>query len=105
VPPKTSYSDRIFTTDAVGYPGAIHIIEKNGRKDFTPLINKALELGGWAEEKKLTGINGGSEVMTGFARNSVLSVAGKLVEAVKDGAIRRFLLVGGCDGAKVVRSY
>lgn len=105
MPPRPSYADRIFTTDAVGYPGAIHIIEENGRKDFTPLIRKAIELGGWAEDRKLTGINKGSEVMTGFARNAVLNVAGKIIEAVKAGAIRRFLLVGGCDGAKAVRSY
>ena len=59
--PKASYSDRIFTTSVVGYPGLQHIPEgKNGVKDFTPVINKALELGGWPEDKTFTGINGGT---------------------------------------------
>jgi len=105
MPPLPSYSDRIFTTDAVGYPGIKHIKGDNGRKDFTPLISKALELGGWAEDKKLTGINGGSEVMTGFAHNTVLGVADKVIEAVKAGAIKHFFLVGGCDGARAGRNY
>lgn len=105
MPPQPSYSDRIFTTDAVGFPGIKHIQGENGRKDFTPLINKALELGGWAEDKKLTGINGGSELMTGFARNTVLGVADKVIEAVKTGAIKHFFLVGGCDGARAGRNY
>jgi len=105
VPPSPSYSDRIFTTDAVGYPGLKHISGENGRKDFTPVINMALELGGWEEDKKLTGINGGSELMTGFARNTVLGVADKVIEAVKTGAIKHFFLVGGCDGARAGRNY
>jgi hydroxylamine reductase len=105
MPPRPSYSDRIFTTDAVGYPGITHIKGDNGKKDFTPVINKALELGGWTEDKKLTGINGGSELITGFAHNTVLGVAGKVIEAVKSGAIRHFLLVGGCDGARTGRNY
>ena len=75
VPPRASYADKIFTTDAVGYPGLKHIEGNNGIKDFTPVINMALTLGGWAEDKKITGINGGSEVMTGFARGAVLGVA------------------------------
>jgi len=105
MPPRPAYSDRIFTTDAVGYPGIKHITGENGRKDFTPVINKALELGGWAEDKKLTGINGGSELMTGFARNTVLGVADKVIEAVKAGAIKHLFLVGGCDGARAGRNY
>ncbi len=105
VPPRPSYSDRIFTTDAVGYPGLKHITGENGVKDFTPVINKALELGGWQEDRKLTGINGGTEVMTGFARNTVLGVADKVIEAVKAGAIKHFFLVGGCDGARAGRNY
>ena len=105
VPPRPSYSDRIFTTDAVGYPGLKHIPGENGIKDFTPVINKALELGGWQEDKTLTGINGGTEVMTGFARNTVLGVADKVIEAVKAGAIKHFFLVGGCDGARAGRNY
>ena len=102
MPPKASYSDRIFTTSVVSYPEMIHIGED---KDFTPVINKALELGGYGEDKAFTGINGGSTVMTGFARNTVLGVADKVIEAVKSGAIRHFFLVGGCDGAKTGRNY
>ncbi|GAB6274134.1 MAG: hydroxylamine reductase [Peptococcaceae bacterium] len=105
MPPRPSYADRIFTTDAVGYPGIKHITGDHGRKDFTPVINKAIELGGWSEDKKLTGINGGSEIMTGFARNTVLGVAGKVIEAVKAGAIKHFFLVGGCDGTRAGRNY
>ncbi|NQS75692.1 MAG: hydroxylamine reductase [Peptococcaceae bacterium] len=105
VPPRASYADKIFTTDAVGYPNLKHIEGNNGVKDFTPVINMALTLGGWAEDKKITGINGGSEVMTGFARGAVLGVADKVIEAVKAGAIKHFLLVGGCDGARAGRNY
>jgi hydroxylamine reductase len=105
MPPRASYDDRLFTTSVVGYPGIKHIPEKNGVKDFTPVIDKALELGGWTEDKKLTGINGGSELMTGFARNTVLGVADKVIEAVKAGAIKHFFLVGGCDGARPGRNY
>lgn len=106
MPPKASYSDRVFTTSVVGYPQIKHIPEgKYGIKNFAPLIEKALELGGWEEDKKLTGINGGSELMTGFARNAVLGVADKVIDAVKSGAIKHFFLVGGCDGAKSGRNY
>lgn len=105
MPPKPSYTDNIFTTSVVGYPGLKHIADNNGKKDFTPLINKAIELGGWKEDKSFTGINGGSELMTGFARNTVLGVADKVIDAVKAGAIKHFLLVGGCDGAKPGRNY
>ena len=103
--PKQSYADRAFTTSVVGYPGLIHIPEVRGKKDFMPVIKKALELGGWKEDKPLTGINGGSSVMTGFARNTVLGVADKVIGAVKSGAIKHFFLVGGCDGAKTGRNY
>jgi len=104
--PKASYSDRVFTTAAVGYPGMPHIPEgPDGKKDFTLLINKALELGGYEEDKVFTGINGGTELLTGFARNTVLGVADKVIDAVKAGAIKHFFLVGGCDGAKAGRNY
>ena len=106
MPPKVSYADRVFTTAVVGYPGLQHIPEgPAGKKDFTPLIQKALGLGGWNEDRHFTGINGGSELMTGFARNSVLGVADKVIEAVKAGAIKHFFLVGGCDGARPGRNY
>ena len=74
-------------------------------KDFTPVIEKALELGGYAEDRAFTGINGGTTVTTGFARGAVLGVADKVIEAVKSGAIRHFFLVGGCDGARPGRNY
>lgn len=105
MPPKPSYADRVFTTSVVGYPGMKHIPEISGRKDYTPVIEKALELGGYEDDRHFTGINGGSELMTGFARNAVLSVADKVIDAVKSGAIRHFFLVGGCDGAKPGRNY
>jgi hydroxylamine reductase len=104
-PPRPSYSDRVFTTSVVAYPGMTNIPEKKGKKDFTPVIKKALELGGWKEDKQLTGINGGKTVTTGFARNTVLGAAPKVIEAVKAGAIKHFFLVGGCDGAKPGRNY
>ena len=100
--PRSSYADNIFTTAVVGYPGVTHIPEKDGKKDFSPIIKKALELGGWNEDKQFTGINGGTEVTTGFARNTVMGVAETLISAVKSGAIKHFFLVGGCDGAKPV---
>lgn len=104
--PRPSYSDRVFTTSVVGYPELVHIPETTGHhKDFTPVIEKALKLGGYSEDKVLTGINGGTELMTGFARNTVLSVAGTVIDAVKAGAIKHFFLVGGCDGAKPGRNY
>lgn len=102
MPPKASYSDRVFTTEVVSYPEIVHIGED---KDFTPVVEKALELGGYAEDKQFTGINGGTSVMTGFAHATVLSVADKVVDAVKAGAIKHFFLVGGCDGAKPGRNY
>ena len=102
MPVKGSYYDRVFTTEVVSYPEMVHIDEK---KDFKPVIEKALELGGYAEDRKMTGINGGDTVTTGFAHGTVLSVADKVVDAVKSGAIRHFFLVGGCDGAKPGRNY
>lgn len=102
MPVKDSYRDRIFTTAVVAYPGMTHIDE---RKDFSPLIKKALELGGYPEDHPMTGINGGTQVTTGFAHGAVLSVADKVVAAVKSGAVKHFFLVGGCDGAKVGRNY
>ena len=102
MPPKASYADRVFTTSVVSYPELVHIGEE---KDFTPVIEKALELGGYAVDRPFTGINGGSTVMTGFARGAVLSAADTVIEAVKSGAIRHFFLVAGCDGARPGRNY
>ena len=93
--PAQSYKASIFTTGAVGWPGVPHLVSGG----FGPLIAKALEMPGFAaEEDKGT-------VLTGFARNAVLGVADKVIEAVKSGAIKRFVLVGGCDGAKSGRNY
>lgn len=102
MPVQKSYADRVFTTGAVAYPEMVHIGDE---KDFTPVIEKALELGGYEEAQEKTGINGGRKVMTGFGRGTVLSVADKVVDAVKQGKISRFFLVGGCDGARPGRNY
>lgn len=102
MPPKASYADRVFTTEVVSYPEIVHIGED---KNFTPVIEKALALGGYPKDMRFTGINGGEKVMTGFAHNTVLSVAGTVIDAVKSGAIKHFFLVGGCDGAKPGRNY
>ena len=102
VPPKPSYADRVFMTEVVSYPEIVHI---GDNRDFTPVINKALELGGYDEDKEFCGINGGKTVMTGFGHGAVLSVADKVIDAVKSGAIKHFFLVGGCDGARPGRSY
>ena len=102
MPVKDSYKDRVFTSSVVRYPETIHIGED---KDFTPVIEKSLELGGYKEDKKMTGINGGDVLTTGFAHNTVLSVADKVIEGLKNGDIKHIFLVGGCDGAKPGRNY
>ena len=102
MPPKASYADRVFTTEVVSYPGVLHIGEE---KDFTPVIEKALELGGYPEDQEFTGMNGGKTVTTGFAHGTVLSVANQVIEAVKGGALKHIFLVGGCDGARKGRNY
>lgn len=102
MPPKESYADRVYTTGAVSFPGATYITTE---KDFTPLIQKALELGGYEEQKEFTGINGGKTVMTGFGHQAVLEAADQIVDAVKQGAIQHFFLVAGCDGARPGRNY
>lgn len=93
--PSVSYSDRIFTSGVVSWPGIQHI--SNG--DFTPVVEKALVLPGFTEDRE------GKTVMTGFARNAVLSIADRIIEAVKNKNIRHFFLVAGCDGAKPGRNY
>jgi hydroxylamine reductase len=93
--PQGSYKDNIFTTGLVGWPGVPHIADK----DFSPVIEKALEMPGFAEETN------GRQVMCGFGHNAVMGVADKLIEAVKSGALRHFFLVAGCDGAKPGRNY
>lgn len=102
MPVKDSYKDRVFTTEVVSYPEMVHIGEE---KDFTPVIKKALELGGYQKDTVMTGINGGKTVVTGFGHGAVLRVADEVVAAVKSGMIRHFFLVGGCDGARTGRNY
>ena len=97
--PRDNYKDRIFTSGVVAWPDVVHIDEANGVKDFTAVIEKALELGGWSEtEEEKT-------ILVGFGRNATLSHAGEIIEAVKAGAIKHFFLIGGCDGAKSGRNY
>ena len=93
--PKESYMESIFTTGLVAWPGVNHIADK----DFRPVIDKALAMDGFSEDTDK------GSVMVGFARNTVLSVADKVIGAVKSKDIRHFFLVGGCDGAKPGRNY
>jgi hydroxylamine reductase len=93
--PKDEYKANLFTSGMVGWPGIPHVSDLN----FKPVIDKALSMPGFQEDQH------GKEVMVGFARNSVLEVADKVVGAVKSGAIRHFFLVAGCDGAKPGRNY
>lgn len=99
VPPKTDYIDRIYTTGAAGFPGCKHIVaDENGHKDFTEIIEHAKKCKApvQIEEGKLVG---------GFAHNQVLALKDKVVDAVKSGAIKRFVVMGGCDGRQKGRSY
>lgn len=102
MPVRQSYCDRVFTTSVVSYPELVHIGDD---KDFTPVIKKAIECGGYSEDKEMTGMNGGHTVVTGYARNAVLENAEKITELVKSGKIKHFFLIGGCDGASPSRSY
>ncbi|UCC68728.1 MAG: hydroxylamine reductase, partial [Armatimonadota bacterium] len=93
--PQETYKDRVFTRSVVGYPGVKHLSGRN----FAPVIEAALAAEGFKED-------GPDQTITvGFGHNAVMSVAGKVVEAVKQGKIRHFFLIGGCDGAKPGRSY
>lgn len=102
MPVKKSYKDRIFTTSVVEYPELRHIGEG---KDFAPVIEKAQELGGYETDKEMTGINGGNELTVGFGHHTVLSIADKLINLIKNKKINHIFLVGGCDGAKPGRNY
>ncbi len=93
--PKLTYMDRIFTAGAVQWPGVRHL----DNRDFAPVIEAALRAPGFAED------GDDKEITVGFGHQAVLSVAGKVVEAVKSGAIRHFFLIGGCDGARSQRNY
>lgn len=93
--PKENYKARIFTSGNVAWPGVTHIADGN----FEPVIRAALEAPGFAEG------DGGRRITVGFAHNAVLGVAGPVIDAVKEGKIRHFFLVGGCDGIKSGRHY
>lgn len=97
--PRESYRDRIFTTGLVAMPGVEHIPAKNGKKDFSPVIDAALAAPGFAED--------GEEryITVGFGHNALTTAAPAIIDAVKSGAIRHFFLIGGCDGAKPGRNY
>ena len=98
--PRDNYKDRIFTTSVVGWDGVKHIGKnENGEKDFSEIINKALELGGYEEDQEPY------EILVGFGHHATLSHAETIVNAVKEGKIRHFFLIGGCDGARPGRNY
>lgn len=100
MPPHENYEDKLFTIGPMGYPGIRYLPHgENGTPDFSSVIQKSLELPGFSEDGEPR------SVMTGFARNAVLNVADTVIEAVKQGKIRHFFLVGGCDGAKPDRNY
>ena len=98
--PRDSYKDRIFTTSVVGWDG-VKYIGKNadGEKDFSEIINKALELGGFKEDQEP------HEILVGFGHNATLSNAPAIIDAVKSGKLRHLFLIGGCDGARPGRNY
>lgn len=98
--PRESYIDRIYSTNVVGWEGVKHIGRKeNGDKDFSEIIQQAIELGGYPEDQEP------QEILVGFGHHAALSYADKIVEAVKAGKIRHFFLIGGCDGARPGRNY
>ena len=98
VPPKDSYKARLFTTGAVGFPGCVHIEEKQGRKDFAPLIELARQCRPPKELEQ-------GQIVGGFAHEQVFALADKVVEAVKSGAVKKFVVMAGCDGRMKSRSY
>jgi hydroxylamine reductase len=98
--PKDSYKDRLFSTSVVGYDGIKHIQkDANGYKDFSEIIDKALELGGFTEDEEV------KEILVGFGHKATLSHADAIIDAVKSGKVKHFFLIGGCDGAKPGRNY
>lgn len=98
--PRESYKDRIYSTSVVGWEGIKHIkADEDGYKDFSEIINKALELGGYDEGEEY------KEILVGFGHKATLSNAEKIVSAVNDGNIKHFFVIGGCDGARPGRNY
>ena len=99
VPPRDSYKERLYTTGAVGYPGCRHIeAGEDGKKDFSQIINQAKQCPPPVE------LETGS-IVGGFAHNQVLALAEPIVEAVKSGAIKKFVVMAGCDGRAPSRNY
>lgn len=98
--PRETYKDRIFTTSVVGWDGLKSIaVSDDGTKDFSQIINKALELGGFKEDEEV------KEILVGFGHHATLSNAETIVNSVKEGKLRHFFLIGGCDGARPGRNY
>ncbi len=99
-PVKDTYKDRIYTTGMAGWPGAVHIPErtKGGKKDFSQIIEKAKSCQPPVEIEK-------GEIIGGFAHHQVMALADKVVEAVKSGAVKRFVVMAGCDGRHTSRNY
>ena len=112
--PRDSYKDRIYCTNVVGWDGVKYIPRKeNGEKNFSEIIQQALALGGYDTDRDVRPTEPSDcpeyqqvdELLTGFAHEATLSHAGEIVQAVKDGQIRHFFLIGGCDGARPGRNY
>lgn len=112
--PRDSYKDRIYSTNVVGWDGVRYIPRKeNGEKNFSEIIQQALALGGYDTDRDVRPTEPSDcpeyqqvdELLTGFAHEATLSHAGEIVQAVKDGQIRHFFLIGGCDGARPGRNY
>ncbi len=98
--PRESYKDRIFTTNVVGWDGIKNVkLNEDATKDFGEIINKALQLGGFKEDEEE------KKILVGFGHHETLSHAETIVNAVKEGQIKHFFLIGGCDGAKPGRNY
>lgn len=99
VPPKDSYKDRVFTANAVGFPDCKHIkTDADGHKDFSPVIQMAKQCSAPTQLEQ-------GEIVGGFAHEQVFALADKVVEAVKSGAIRKFVVMAGCDGRMKSRDY
>lgn len=112
--PRNSYKDRIYSTNVVGWDGVKYIPRtESGEKDFSEIIQQALALGGYDTDRDVRPTEPSDcpeyqqvdELLTGFAHEATLSHAGEIVQAVKDGQIRHFFLIGGCDGARPGRNY
>ncbi|MGL5416372.1 MAG: hydroxylamine reductase [Clostridium sp.] len=98
--PRDSYKDRIYTTNVVGWDGVKHVGKlPNGEKDFSEMLDRAIELGGFTEDEEV------KEIIVGFGHDATLKNAGAIVEGVKNGDIKHFFVIGGCDGAKPGRNY